>query len=129
MDNLSNKVIECTHSRVFIREDGILQIEIQDNTYFEVKDAHELVAAAEELGGGKRFLNLIFTGKDTLLDTKARVLSSSKEGSRLKLADAFVINTIAQKLIANFIVKAQNPAVPTSFFRDEESAVKWLKNL
>lgn len=129
MDNLSNKVIECTHSRVFIREDGILQIEIQDNTYFEVKDVHELIAAAEELGGGKRFLNLIFTGKDTLLDTKARVFSSSKEGSKFKLADAFVINTIAQKLIANFIVKAQNPAAPTSFFRDEESAVKWLKNL
>ena len=127
MDNRSNKVIECTHSRVFLRDDGILQIEIKDNTYFEVKDADELIDAAKKIGGGKRFLNLIFTGKETLLDTKARSYSSSKEGSKYKLADAFVINTLAQKLIANFIVKAQNPAVPTAFFQDEESAVKWLK--
>ena len=129
MDNRSNKVIECTNSRVFIREDGILQIEVKDNTYFEMKDANELIDAARQLGGGKQFLNLIFTGKDTLVDAKVRGYSSSKEGSKYKLADAFVINTIAQKLIANFIVKAQNPAVPTSFFQDEESAVKWLKSL
>lgn len=127
MDNLPNKVIECTHSRVFIREDGILQINIDDSTYFDVSDANELIDAAGKLGEGRKFLNLIFTGKDTLLDSDARILSSSKDGSKYKLADAFVINTIAQQLIANFIIKAQNPAVPTAFFRDEKSAVNWLK--
>ena len=129
MDAPSHKVIECTHARVFLREDGILQIEINEDTYFDVKDVYEVLDAAKKIGGGRKFKNLIFPGKGTLLDKDARILSSSEEGSIYKLADAFVISSIAQQLIANFIVKAGNPAVPTSFFRDEESALKWLNGL
>ena len=129
MDVPSHKVIECTHSRVFLREDDILQIEINEDTYFDVDDVYELLDAAKKIGGGRRFKNLIFPGKGTLVDKDARVLSSSKQGSIYKLADAFVINSLAQQLIANFIIKAGNPAVPTSFFRDEESALKWLESL
>lgn len=129
MDNLSKKVINCKNSIVFLRDDGILQVEINDDTYFDIDDAKELIAAAGEIGKGKKFLNLIIAGKGVLVDAEARQLSSSKEGAIYKLADAFVINSLAQQLIANFIIKAQKPPVPTSFFKEKEKAIEWLRSL
>jgi len=114
---------------VFLREDSILQIDIDENSYFEKKDFEELRDAAGLIGKGEKFLNLIKVGKGTLLDDKARKLSSSVEGCIYKLADAFVITSYAQQLIANFIIIMNRPPVPTSFFTDEDEAVKWLKEL
>ena len=102
--------------RVFIREDGILQVDIHDDSFFELADALELVKAAGKLGAGKRFLNLINVGNGCLVDDKARLYSSSKEGSIYKLADAFVIRSFAQQLIANFIIKVNRPPIPTAYF-------------
>lgn len=129
MHDSPQKVILTKNARVFLRDDGILQIEIKHDTYFEVDDADELIDAAKEIGGGKRFLNLIFPGKGTLLDSAARKYSSSEDGSIFKLADAFVISSLAQRLIANFIIKAEKPAVPTAFFLNEKDAIAWLKSL
>ena len=129
MDNLSRKVIKCKNSIVFLRDDGILQIEINDDTYFDINDAKELIAAAGIIGKGQKFLNLIIAGKGVLVDAEARQLSSSNEGAIYKLADAFVINSLAQQLIANFIIKAQKPPVPTSFFKDRAKAIEWLRSL
>jgi hypothetical protein len=129
MPNASLHHIDGRIFRVFIREDGILQVDIHDDSYFELADAKELVEAAAKLGEGKRFLNLINVGKGTLVDDKARNFSSSIEGSIYKLADAFVINSFAQQLIANFIIKVNRPPVPTAFFKSADEAVQWLKSL
>ena len=129
MDASPNIRVECQNSIVFLRPDGILQIEVKDNTYFEVSDVNDLIDAAEKIGGGKKFLNLILVGKGVILDAKARSLSSSVEGCRFKLSDAFVISSNAQQLIANFIIKFEKPPVPTSFFKDMDAALLWLKKL
>lgn len=125
--NPSNKAIDGKSFHLFLRDDGILQTEIEDNTYFTMEDAEELIDAARIIGGGKRFRNLIITGDGTLVDSDARAYSSTKEGSKYKIADAFVISSYVQQLIANFIIKVHNPVVPTAYFRDKESAIKWLK--
>lgn len=129
MSDSTNLPVECKNSTVFLRQDGILQIEVNENTYFEVSDVYDLINAAEKIGGGKKFLNLIIAGKGVIVDAAARSFSSSVEGCKYKLADAFVINSLAQQLIANFIIKFEKPPVPTSFFKDEESAVKWLMSI
>lgn len=85
--------------------------------------------AAKQLGGGKRFKNLVIAGIHTLPNKEAREMISSKEGSLYKIADAFVIHSVAQKIIANFIMNIQRPAAPTRVFTDKEEALRWLKEL
>lgn len=114
-------------SMVFLRDDGILHIKIKPDNEFTVFDFNELVDAAKEIGNGKRFLNLINVGSNTLPDNEARIASSSEAGSVYKVADAFVINSLAQRLIANFYMKINKPFVPTKFFNNEDDAVIWLK--
>lgn len=122
-----SEIIKTRISTIFLRKDDILQLDIESDQYFDVNDCHELINAAEKIGNGKRFLNLIIVGNHTLPDHDARVLSCSEEGSRYKSADAFVIHSLAQSIIANFYMKINKPFVPTRFFRNADEAVKWLE--
>lgn len=121
------KSIKTKISTVFLREDGILQLNINPDREFTIFDCNELINAAKAIGNGQKFLNLIMVGENTLADHESRVLSCSKEGSIYKLADAFVISSLAQKIIANFYMKVNKPYVPTRFFNNEPDAVNWLK--
>jgi hypothetical protein len=128
MDKHPEKIVGRI-TTTFIREKNILQVNLKENSMFGVSDAMEVIEAARVLGGGKKLFNLIVAGKGAFIDEEARKYSSSINGCRYKYADAYVLNSIAQKLIANFIIKIQKPPVPTALFNDEETAVKWLKSL
>ena len=95
-------------STVFLRDDGILHINIKPDNEFTVFDFNELVGAAKEIGNGRKFLNLIIVCNNTLPDNESRIASASEKGSVYKIADAFVINSLAQTLIANFYMKFNN---------------------
>ncbi len=119
-------IVECRISQVALRPDGILLISIKPEELFSVSDYNDLTNAAKRIGKGEKFLNLIIVGAHTIPDHDSRVLSTSKQGSKYKLADAFVISSLSQKLIANFYMNFHKPYVPSRFFNDEKKAVEWL---
>ncbi len=122
-----HKIVNTRISEVFVRDDGILQINIAPNKDFIISDYEELMSAAKEIGNGEKFLNLIVVGDSTLVDNETRIVSCSEEGSQYKKADAFVIQSLAQALIMNFYIKFNKPFVPTHFFKKEEDALEWLQ--
>jgi len=121
--------IECRISTVRIREDGLLHVEIRPDEIFDVSDVEELVAAAREIGSGKKMLNLIIVGNGTVPTNNARELAYTERCCLYKLADAFVISSFAQKIVGNFIMKIQRPMVPTKVFTQQDEAIHWLKGL
>lgn len=125
MNFISEKITNRI-STVQLREDDILVIEIRKDENFDVKDMWELIAAAKKIGNGRRFLNLIIVGAHTTPDEESRVLSTSEEGSIYKIADAFVITSLPQVLVANFYMKFNKPCVPTKFFKHVKDAENWL---
>ena len=40
---------------------------------------------------------------------------------------AFVIKSLAQKLLGNAYLKINKPVVPTALFDNEEKAIEWLQ--
>ena len=123
-----SEVLKYRISSLTLRADDILHIDIKGEETFTIADYYDLMDGAFKLGGGKQLLNLITMGKYTLPDHAARVLSTSIEGGKYKLADAFVINSLPQKIIGNFYMKYHKPYTPTQFFNDEIIAVNWLNN-
>ena len=121
--------IKCAISEVELISDDVLLIDIKPECSIEVEDVLELKQAAEELGGGRRLFNVIKVGPFTLPSKLARELSCSPKGSEFKKADAFVLNSLAQKIIANFMVKVNNPVVPTKHFSSEDEALEWIECL
>ncbi|HTA60954.1 MAG TPA: hypothetical protein VK835_00800, partial [Bacteroidia bacterium] len=103
------RLIETRITTMYLREDNVLVLDIKPNQVFSKHDAYEVIAAAGEIGKGKKFRNLILVGEHSIADIEAIKLSCSAAGCIYKIADAFVINSLPQKLIANFYMRVVKP--------------------
>src|ERR1700758_3059700 len=109
-------------SSVKLTEDNLILIDVKPNESFEQDDVVELINAVYKLGNGKQYKHLITVGEYTMADIQALKLCSSQEGSKYKLAAAFVISTLAQRMLGNFCLNVIRPVKPTKFFTDREEA-------
>ena len=110
-----------------IRNDGILHIHIKPHADLQLDDAAEIVEIMGKAGNGKKFPVLIDAGEFANIDKEVRVFSASPESNIYTIADAIAYHSFAQKLIAGFYMKYNQPVVPTQVFADKAEAVKWLK--
>lgn len=118
---------ELSSATISLRNDRIIQYSIKSNITVSEKDSNEMVDAAGELGGFKKFPILIIAGKHSLADKEAREFAASKEGTKYAVSVAFVVKNLAQKILGNAYIKINKPIVPTRIFDSEEKAVEWLK--
>lgn|SRR5574343_647436 len=125
----SHNSIDLGHSLIKMRDDGIVEVRFGDNTELDIKEAQELVAATGELTNGSKALIINIAGKATVASSAARDYAASKEASAYTLAEAYVVNNLAQKILGNFYVNFHKPLVPTKIFTNTEEAVSWLKSL
>lgn len=118
---------KCDIAEVSIIDEETLLIDIEAEKDFELKDYEQLVEAAKSLGNGKKWFNIVNVGIHTIPDHFARQASTSEFGSRYKKADAFVIHSASQRLVANFYLNFHKPHVPTRFFNSIDQAKCWLE--
>lgn len=121
------KELILPHTHLRLRSDGILQINYPDNFDFTLKDSIESVNAIGEITNGIPHVILKVPGLYTTVDKDTRNHVAKGDGARFSVAEAFIINSLAHKLIANFYIKFEKPQKPTAFFRDIPSAELWLK--
>lgn len=115
------------HTHLRMRSDGILQINYPDNASFTVVESIESVNAIGRITKGIPHVILKVPGKYTTVDKGCRDHVSKGDGARFSIAEAFIIKSLAHKLVANFYIKFEKPQKPTAFFQDIPSAEKWLK--
>lgn len=112
---------------LFYRGDGIMYIHVSSEIEESVPIAMKMVEKLCEMTNHKK-VPLLFNYDEFALPGKAnREFWSKKEACPYSLADAFIVNSNALRLIANFYLKINKPERPTKMFTDEESAIKWLK--
>lgn len=121
--------IETKAGVVTLRDDGIMHYHIKRVSDFTRKDVEDLMAAAGQVGGGKKYKNIITLDAATFPDTAAREFAASEESNAYTLADAYVIKTLAHRLMARVFEKINKPVAPTAFFSTEEEAIAWLNSL
>lgn len=123
------KQIQLSHSTARMREDGIVVLEFGDHVELDVKEARELLQATKEISGAKKVLVLNVAGKQTTATSAARDFAASPEAVEYTLAEAYVVNNLPQKIIANFYINFHKPLVPTKIFNNTDAAIIWLKSL
>lgn len=121
------KIITLRNASLHIRNDGILHIHIKPGADLALNDAVEIVETMGKIGNGKKFPVLIDAGDFVQVDEEVRLFSASKESNIYTIADAIAYHSFAQKLVADFYVKHNQPTVPTKVFPDEPGAIEWLK--
>lgn len=121
----SNKILFENFS-VKINEDNFYELEVFNDKEFSFNELEELIKAQESLGS-KKLPVLVLCEEFASTDTKfVKHLAHNKNNPYSK-ADAFVISSMAQKIIANFYLKISIPERPTKFFKEKADAIIWLK--
>lgn len=112
---------------VELREDGIMHIHIKETQTFEMEDSEKVFKLREKMAGGRK-APMIYTCTQFVIPSKeVREFVASEERSGLVLADAFVVNSLPQKLMANIFIKINKPVRPTKVFNNFEAACEWAK--
>ena len=100
----------------------ILQADID----FEIEDVKKIIAMEKNLGA-KKLPVLISCQETTNTNTELMSYISKNENNPYSSADAFVISSTSQSILANFYMKVNKPERPTKFFKKETEALEWLK--
>lgn len=109
-----------------IQEHGFYEVIVKENKEFCVEDLKKLVSYEAELGGYKLPVLVLCAQHATTNSDLLKEISKNVNNPYSK-ADAFVISSMAQKILANFYIKINKPERPTKFFNDKIEAIDWLK--
>lgn len=122
------KQLDFKNISVYLLDEGILHIHLKAHSEITMADAMLAFEAMEKLGKGRKYPVFIDAGEFCSVDREVREFSASKESNIFTLADAIAYNNLAQKIIANFYINKNEPAVPTKVFPDKQTALLWLKS-
>lgn len=108
------------------KHEDLYEIDVFANSEFGFAELRQLIEVQREMGG-TRLPVLVLCGEYTTSDVSFLKHLSKNGNDPYSSADAFVIQSIAQKLVANFYIKMVRPERPTKFFTGKEEAMKWLR--
>jgi hypothetical protein len=119
--------LDFGHTRILKRDDGIVEVICGEDVRYEVEDLFEMHAASSRLVSKQRMPTLFMVGKNTSISQDAMKYGATEEATALSAAEAYVIQSIPQKILANFYLRIHKPPVPTRFFDDRKEAEAWLR--
>lgn len=121
------KFLDFGHTTVLKRDDGIVEVTCGEDLTYDVEHLYEMHAATSRLVNKQRVPALFIVGKNTNITHDAMKYGATEEATQFSLAEAYVIHSIAQKILANFYLRIHKPPVPTRFFDDRGKAEEWLR--
>lgn len=119
--------IEINSGMISFQEKGIVRYQIEQTDEITLQDIKEFIEVVRYLGDGESFCNLIVMKNFVQVGKDARKYAACEESNIYTIADAFVINSIALKLVGNFYIRYNKPVKPTRIFNNEGDALIWLR--
>ncbi len=118
-DNLAYLEYDETNNILFYR--------VKQNMEIDVARINEMINDVAEFMGEKKHMAVIDFGGDLTSTTEARAFYAASDYiKKYRLADAFLVNSVSVRIVANFFIKVNKPEVSTRLFSNEEDALKWL---
>jgi len=122
-------MIECKKSTVKIIEDDILFINVESDQEFNLRDYKEIRLASIRLANKKEVFNLIYLGDKTIPDKEAREACSTDTGDGCVRAEAIIVHSLGQRIVARHILKQKRKQIPVKLFNNIDKAKAWLNRV
>lgn len=119
-------VLNLGHSILYKTKNDLIVLKSADNHIYSIKDVQENHEAIRSLCGNQKAYVLNIAGKYTNIEADVRDFIAVGPHANIIAAEAFVIHSLAQKLIANFYFKVNKPIINSAFFTDIGRAEEWL---
>jgi hypothetical protein len=108
-------------------ERNVLFFRVKQEIEVDVKEIQDMIAYAKEVMGNKRHYCVVDFGHNVMSTTEARdVYAASDYIQQYRIADAFIVKSLALRIVANFFIKVTKPKVKTRLFTEETVALNWL---
>lgn len=121
--------IDHGHSVIFMRQDGIIEIDCSDNHEYSVEEIKENLHSIAKLIGSGKALVLNCAKPFTTASKEVRDFVAAAPHQNFIKAEAFVIHNLGQSMLGNFYMKVNKPIVPSKFFKNKREAENWLRSL
>ncbi len=106
-------------------ENNIFHVIVKEGEKVTMEMVNEGYAFLENYGSG-RFYNIYEFKSFADVDPDVREWSSSEIDVKYTVVDAIVINSIGQKILADFYLKINKPKQPTKIFTSLDKAIEWV---
>ncbi len=125
--NKINNLLSTRCATFKLIEAGILHIVLIENSEIDLEESKLMQQQSQLLTEGKKFVALIDARTKVFVTKESREWGSTAEAQKNMIAQAILINSLANRLVGNFIIKFHKPVAKTALFTDETSALKWLR--
>ncbi len=129
MKKTTEKAIDLPEATIQFLEERIMHIHIKVEHEFELEHSKKILEARTRLAAGRKMAILYTATKFVIPSREVREFLATEERSHLVLADAFVINSLPQRLAVKFFIQFNKPVRPTRFFESSENALNWLQKV
>ena len=104
----------------------LILISTKDNSVLEIEDLEEMKKTNLELTKGAKYGVISETGNYTSVSSEGRKHMTTKGIEKNKIAAAFIINSLSQRLLFNFFIRFNKPSVHTKSFSNMKHAREWI---
>lgn len=123
----SSRIVTTRCFETYLYNDCICVTIVLPESEIKIADAHENTKAVIEVSDGNIFPMIVDTRKIKSIEKEARDHFSMRNRKGQVSAIAILISSPVSVIIGNFFMGLNKPAVPTKLFKDEERALKWVK--
>ncbi|HCQ30686.1 MAG TPA: hypothetical protein DIU39_10390 [Flavobacteriales bacterium] len=120
-------IIETNISIIEELPNGIFKVTIKPGVEVDKKDLEESYRILLDLTGGKPSLFLEIFPPDSDATLEAREYFADKQRNKIKKAEAFIVKSLAHRLVAKFHLNFYKPEHKIKVFSNEADALKWLE--
>lgn len=129
LEKKATRTIELDFVRIEFYAPDLVLYHYKPQTHLTWPMLQQVAKEANELTGYKKCYMCSVIGEGLTIDKEARDNGTKPEIQAYTKAAAIVLNSLAHRIIANFIVKVQRPPVPTRSFNTLEDGLGWLNRL
>ena len=112
---------------ISICDDGILYVQVTNEVNESVERSKELVETIGKMVNYKKVPMLSKFDEFALPPRENRDFWAKKDSCPYTSAEAFITNSIAMTIVANFYMRVEKPQRNTKMFTKVADARKWLK--
>jgi len=108
-------------------EDGILFIRLLENSEIDIDESKLMQKKSLDITEGKKIVAMIDARAQIVVSKESREWGSTAEAQKNMQAKAIIVNSMANRIVGNFIIKFHKPIAKTRLFSDEETALAWFR--
>lgn len=124
--NIPNTAHNLTCYFTWMGEDGIARTKVKAGSAVKLEHAQENSVVVNGFYIDRKFPLLIDARGIKSITRDARNFFTTNGRQTNTLAFAIIIDSSVSKVVGNFFLGINKPAVPTKLFLDESNAVEWL---